>query len=100
MILLFDIGNTNTHLGLSDQGGIIKQANIRTAGWFDGSAEKLVQRFVGRQSLIGAAFCSVVPGATLPGRRTVKRHWNLQALELSPRTIKGIGIDYPDPRSI
>jgi type III pantothenate kinase len=100
MILLFDIGNTNTHLGLSDGGGITRQANIPTAGWFDGSAEKRVQRFVDDLPLTGAAFCSVVPGANLPGRRLVKRHWNLRALELSPATIQGIGIDYPNPKSI
>jgi type III pantothenate kinase len=100
MILLFDIGNTNTHLGLADGDRISKQADIPTAGWFNGTAEKLVQRFVGRRPLTGAAVCSVVPSATPLARRFVNRRWNLPALELTPTTIKGVGIDYPNPKSI
>src|ERR1051325_10416359 len=100
MILLFDIGNTNTHLGLGRDRGVATQANIPPAGWFNSSAEKQVQRFVGGVPLRGAAFCSVVPGATPLVERFVKQRWNLPALELSPRTIRGVGIDYPDPKSI
>ena len=42
MILLFDIGNTNTHLGLANSRRVVKQANIPTAAWLNGTAERLV----------------------------------------------------------
>src|SRR5258708_38774688 len=39
-LLLLDIGNTNTHLGLAHGHHLYKQANIPTASWFDRSAGK------------------------------------------------------------
>ncbi len=55
MILLLDIGNTNTHLGLGDSRHVTKQTNIQTAGWFSGAAKGLVAKFVGRARVEGAA---------------------------------------------
>lgn len=100
MILLFDIGNTHTHLGLANRKRVIKQANIPTKGWFDGSAEKLTAKFIGAKAVEGAALCSVVPKATPLVRRMVGGHWRLDALELSPKTLRGVGIDYPRPQTI
>ena len=64
MILLFDIGNTHTHLGLANDRRVLRQVNIPTAAWFNGTAAKLVQEFVGRATPAAAALCSVVPRAT------------------------------------
>jgi len=100
MILLFDIGNTNTHLGLANSKRVVKHANIPTAAWFNGTAAKLVFKFAGRAPLEGAALCSVVPRATPRARRAVARHWGLACLELTPRTLRGVGIDYPKPNTI
>ncbi|MFO1486878.1 MAG: type III pantothenate kinase [Verrucomicrobiota bacterium] len=100
MILLFDIGNTNTHLGLANARRVIRQAAIPTASWFNGQAAKLLKTFVGRAKLEGAALCSVVPKATPQAAHTVKELWRLDTLRLSPGTIHGVGIDYPKPNSI
>jgi type III pantothenate kinase len=100
MILLFDIGNTHTHLGLADRKRVVKQINIRTESWLGGGAERVVSRFVGRASPVGVAVCSVVPRATPYVRRLVKRRWQLDCLELTPKTICGVGVDYPQPKSI
>lgn len=100
MILLFDIGNTHTHLGLANRKRVIKQMNIPTKGWFDGSAEKLTAKFARPKVLQGAAICSVVPKATPLVHRMVGGHWRLDALELSPKTLRGVGIDYPKPETI
>ena len=100
MILLFDIGNTHTHLGLANQRRVNKQVNVPTAAWFDGRAEKLVAKFVGSVSLEGSALCSVVPRATPAVRRFVRRRWRLNCLELGPKTLRGVGIDYPRPGTI
>ena len=100
MLLLIDIGNTHTHLGLANRGRVVRQADIPTAAWRGGSADKALRRFVAGRPLEGAALCSVVPGCTRLVRRSVDRTWNLPCLELSHRTVAGIGIDYPKPGSI
>ena len=100
MILLFDIGNTNTHLGLANDARVIRQANISTAGWFDGSAKHVVRKLVGAARLEGAAVCSVVPRATPIICKAVKNLFHLSCLELSPKTVRGVGIDYPKPKTI
>ena len=64
MILLFDIGNTNTHLGLANSRRVIKQADIPTTAWLDNSALAQVAELTGRTWLKGAALCSVVPHVT------------------------------------
>ena len=100
MILLLDIGNTNTHLGLANARRVVKQAVMPTAAWLDGTAARLAARFVGRARLKGAALCSVVPSVTSVVCQVVRRLWHLQCLELTVETLRGVGIDYPRPRSI
>ena len=100
MILLFDIGNTNTHLGLANALRVTKQADVPTATWFNGKAGALLKRFVRSTSVEGAALCSVVPRATPIVRRTVRQRWDLKPLELTPKTLRGVGIDYPKPDTI
>jgi type III pantothenate kinase len=100
MILLFDIGNTNTHLGLANQKRVFKQANIPTAAWFNGSAQGRMRKFVGKIRLTGAATCSVVPRATPLVCKAARKFWKLKCLELTPKTLRGVGIDYPKPATI
>jgi type III pantothenate kinase len=100
MILLFDIGNTNTHAGLADDRRVVKQTNLPTAGWFNGTAAKLVRKFIGGARLDGVALCSVVPRATPYVRRTARSPWKLGVFELTPKTLRGVGIDYPKPDTI
>ncbi|MDB6022559.1 MAG: Type pantothenate kinase [Pedosphaera sp.] len=100
MILLLDIGNTHTHLGLANQSRVVKQANMPTASWFKEGAGKLLSQFVGRAAVNGAALCSVVPQATPRALQVVGRVWRAECLVLSPKTICGVGIDYPKPDSI
>ena len=42
MILLFDIGNTHTHIGLANDRRVVKQINIPTLTWLGGAAPGLV----------------------------------------------------------
>jgi len=102
VILLFDIGNTNTHLGLATAAQVRRQSNIPTASWFDGTANVLLERFAAGKPVSGAVMCSVVPTATPRARRIVHRRWNLQVLELTPRTVSKLklGINYPKPQTI
>jgi len=100
MILLFDIGNTHTHTGLADDRRVLKQTDISTLAWFGGGAAALVKKFVGAAKIDGAILCSVVPRATPLIRKAVRAAWKLDTMVLTPRTIHGVGIDYPKPASI
>jgi type III pantothenate kinase len=100
MLLLFDIGNTHTHLGLADGERVIKHVNVPTAKWFDRSASALVKRFVGRNKIDGAVLCSVVPRATPLARKLARAAWNLEIIEINAKTARGVGIDYPKPKTI
>jgi type III pantothenate kinase len=100
MILLFDIGNTNTHIGAGNDKRIVKQLNFPTREWFGGNAVALVKKFVVAKKIKGAVLCSVVPHATPQVRKAVRAIWKLEIFELSPKTLSGVGIDYPKPNSI
>ena len=99
-LLLFDIGNTHTHLGLASARRVYRQVNIPTPAWFDGTADRLVRQFAGKTKLTGAALCSVVPRATPHAIRATKRQWNVAPLSLTPATVSGVGINYPKPETI
>jgi type III pantothenate kinase len=100
MILLFDIGNTHTHIGLADDQRVLRQTDISTLAWFGGGAAALVEKFTGKNQITGAVLCSVVPRATPLVRRTVRTLWKLDTLELNAQTIRGVGVDYPKPATI
>jgi type III pantothenate kinase len=100
MILLFDIGNTHTHVGLANDRRVVKQTDIPTREWFGGKAAAFVKKFIGAKKITGAVLCSVVPRATPLVRKTVRAIWKLEILELNAKTIRGVGIDYPKPDSI
>jgi type III pantothenate kinase len=100
MILLFDIGNTNTHLGLANARRVIRQADVPTRAWLRGEAPRQVRRFVGRAELHGAALCSVVPQATPLVHDFVQETWRIQTFELTCRNVVGLGVDYPRPETI
>ena len=97
-ILLFDIGNTHTHLGLADGKRVVKQTDLPTRAWLDGAAAAAVKKFIGRQKIHGVALCSVVPRAT-PFVKKFAAQFGA-TIELTPKTLRGVGIDYPKPNSI
>ena len=100
MVLLFDIGNTHTHVGLGNTRRVVRQADIPTAIRFQGKPENALKRFVGRARPEGSALCSVVPAATAGVLQTVKRYWNTTTLCLTPQTLRGVGLNYPKPETI
>jgi type III pantothenate kinase len=100
MILLFDIGNTHTHIGLANSKRVVKQTNLPTREWFGGNARARMVKFANAKKIDGAVLCSVVPRATPQVRKTVRAVWKLDLLELTPKTLRGVGIEYPKPNSI
>jgi type III pantothenate kinase len=100
MILLFDIGNTNTHIGLAKSTRVVKQTSVPTEAWFSGAIKTALLSVADRDAVEGAALCSVVPKATPLALRAIWQLWKLDALELTPKTLRGLGIDYPKPNTI
>src|SRR5580765_7811129 len=100
MLLLLDIGNTHTHLGLADHAKVRRQINIPTSAWFEGKAARLIDHFARGASIEGAAMCSVVPRATSKAKKLLQQERQLPLLELSPGTVALIKINYPKPQTI
>jgi type III pantothenate kinase len=100
MILLLDIGSTNTHLGLGNEKRVVRHADIPTTDWGNGSASGRLKEFVGNAPLTGAISCSVVPRATPAVSRAIRRSWQFSCLQLTHKNVHGVGIDYPKPHTI
>lgn len=100
MTLLFDIGNTHTHVGLANGRRVVRQTDFKTADWRRGRAAEPLAAWVGTAQVQGAAICSVVPAATPRVARAVRKLWGLPSLVLTPETLRGVGIDYPQPATI
>ncbi len=100
MIILFDIGNTNTHVGLAGPKAVVKQVNIPTASWAKRAGEWNLKTFVGRQRITGAALCSVVPNSTPKLVEVTRRLWGLPVLQLTSKSLVGVGLNYPKPETI
>lgn len=100
MILLFDIGNTHTHVGLARANRIDRSLDLPTADWATNRNAAPLRRFVARHRLDGAALCSVVPAATPWVQAFVQNQFGLAPLALTHRTVRGVAVDYPRPATI
>lgn len=100
MILLFDIGNTNTHVGLANDRRIVRHTDIPTSSWLSGRGRTLLKQFTNHARVEAVAVCSVVPRVTPRVGKIVQQLWNLDTLVLTPKTLRGVGIDYPRPATI
>lgn len=99
-MLLLDIGNTHTHVGLADASGIVQTCDLKTADILAGRGESQLRRWLGKKNISHAALCSVVPKATPQAQKAVLNQIGKKALQLTPKTITGVGIDYPKPETI
>lgn len=100
MILLIDIGNTHTHVGLGTGSGVIRTHDLPTREVLAGRMATRLRGLYPGVSLAGAVMASVVPRATGLASRAVRRVVGCEPLLLSPRTLRGLAIDYPRPSSI
>lgn len=100
MILLFDIGNTHTHLGLATARRVVRHADVPTDAWSSGAAQRFAEEYVGGARIEGAAICSVVPQATPLVHQFVEQFWQVVPIELTHQNLVGLGVDYPRPETI
>lgn len=99
-MLLFDIGNTHTHIGIAKGDKIEEQFNLETRIWTEGAGLKKLRTLVGKSAITGAAIASVVPFATIGVRRFIESCGLPIPFLLTAKTVAPIGIDYPNPNSI
>lgn len=100
-VLLIDIGNTHTHLGLAHGKRIGRTTDLRTAGWADGSNTIALAEWLGTKCVLqGACLCSVVPKATPRVQAALQQLFAMEALQLTPRTLRQLTIRYPQPDTI
>jgi len=103
VVLLVDIGNTHTHAAAADNSRVVADVTFPSDALALGQAElhlARLLRFAKRTSFVGAVFCSVVPKLNTPLKQLLRTQWNCPALQLTPKTVVGIGIDYPKPGTI
>lgn len=100
MILLLDIGNTNTHVGLATSHRVGRCWEMPTSEWFNGRAAQLLRGRLKAAGVEGAVLCSVVPRAIRPARNVLRNLCSVEPLVLSASTVRGLGIDYPEPATI
>jgi type III pantothenate kinase len=100
MIALLDIGNTHTHLGLANSRRVLRHADVLTQEWRVGASKSAAARFLKKTPLTGAILCSVVPAVTPVVIDFLRAEFGLSCLELTDRTVRGVGIDYPKPWTI
>jgi type III pantothenate kinase len=100
MIALFDVGNTHTHIGLANSSRVTRHLDMPTDGWGRGTTQQIAAKFLKNQPLEGVALCSVVPAVTTLVANFAQTRLRLPCLQLSPATVRGVGIDYPAPQTI
>lgn len=106
MLLALDVGNTNIHLGVFGNAGLIAHWDIsnnrdRTP---DELGMLLLQLFaragLDPAGLRGAAVASVVPQMTETVAEAVRRFFAVEAFVVGPDADTGIAVRYDDPREV
>jgi type III pantothenate kinase len=98
--LLFDIGNTYTHVGIANSVRVLRQMDLATNAWRTGEALPRIRRLGQQLNPRAVAVCSVVPAVTPLVRHAVANLWHLPISELSHDNLRGVGLKYPNPRTI
>ena len=106
MILVFDVGNTETTAGLFDGTELLRQWRLttqqeRTAD----EVEMLIRSLLGMADVAlgavrGVAICSVVPGVTPWLVAACRRAFNLEPLVVDARTELPITLDVDEPLTV
>ncbi|HOW98895.1 MAG TPA: type III pantothenate kinase [Kiritimatiellia bacterium] len=100
-ILVIDIGNTSTTLGVYRGGRVIRMDRVPTADRAAAGLERRLKRLAGSRAPEGVGVASVVPAAVGAWRKAARRLWPAAGwLEVGHRLELGVGIDYPRPATI
>ena len=100
MILLLDIGNTTTTVGLGDDRRVRHAVRFPTAHWRAAQAGAVWRRLTKPRAIRGVALCSVVPSVTRTAQRVARDATGAAARVLTARSLRGLRLDYPRPETI
>ena len=100
MILLCDVGNTHTHVGLATRRRVVSTIDLQTREIGTGGSLDAVADFVHGRTIEGTCFCSVVPLAVPAVHSMLSRFGVKPPLQLTFETIRSVGIRYPKPQTI
>ena len=100
MILLCDIGNTHTHVGLATASRVSRHIDIPTTDWSSSVGEKRILNWIADKTVEGVAVCSVVPACTPRVAQLALKRWQINPFILDHKTLRGVGIRYPRPETI
>ena len=104
MVLLLDIGNTHVHCGLADARRLRRRWDFPTVELRTptsrAKAGAALREWVGRDRIMDAAVCSVVPAATARAVALVRRLFSVTPVCLNHTNLRGLGIDYPKLETI
>lgn len=108
MLLVVDVGNTNTVFGLFEDDSSIVAASARMSTrrdrmpdeWYAILAPVLDSANIGPQRITGMVISSVVPSVTRWLTEMGRDRLHLEPMVVSVDLKLGIGIDYPQPREI
>lgn len=99
-LLLLDIGNTHCHAGISSPDHLLTHVDLPTPDLLGERAAAALKRLVRGSPLKTAVLCSVVPVATRKILPILRAEFGIRPLVLTARTLRGIGINYPQPQTI
>lgn len=100
VLLLLDIGNTHTHAAVAETARMMRPTNFPTTAWKNRKLPSQLSTILRRKAPAGVALCSVVPEVTGNAARAVQSAWGVKVFQLDAQTARGIGIDYPRPKTI
>lgn len=102
LLLLLDIGNTHTHVGLALGPRMLRTTEFATVAWRTATALERLRSFIRSGAPQGAALCSVVPGATRSARRSLRQLLPEQpCLELTAASAGAcLPLEYPEPATV
>lgn len=106
MLIVFDVGNTETTIGLFDGDALISHWRVttdlaRTADELGLLIRGLLETgAVPSEAVLGAAIGSVVPSVTAPLARACARYLQVQPLVVDATTVLPIRIDVDEPLTV
>ncbi len=100
MILLIDVGNTSTTLGLWDGVRVVKTGRVPTAERDARVVLGAVRRWLGRRKMADAVLSTVVPAVCPLWRKVCAALGARAPLDVNHRLKLGVMISYPRPASI
>ncbi len=97
-IIVIDVGNTSTTLGLLRDREIVRV--IRHPTHEPAGISSAARRIVGHRPLAGAVLCSVVPGVNAAWQRVLSSGYGVTTLFVNHRLRMNVTLDYPHPETI